>query len=434
MLPELPRIQNVRVTQRGDTAIIDFEPVAGARDYRIYPEPARRRLADRRGGEVGVKNAIYRCAGDRLFRDRKDDRRGCFDCVAHRRRQHAPRLRAHGGRVDARLRLPDAGRRTAQPVYRVADPNGGGGFRTPTGSRRCTARPTAPTTSSATPSATRCSARAGATTASRSTVHDGGTRPSTAVSTRPADWQGADVVFFFTDGPEYDARADEPADGRSQDFGERFKILADAGAGQRPAAPRALHAAAFDVLAAGEARFQRVLDQGNQPIWSLTWPGLTEKPTRFVIEALDAGCPFPGGYVAAMHARRRRPHQQEPSTSVDHARRGAPADSGEVFINGQHDPANRPEADRARLRRRRRREAEPQMDLFESLRPGDGWGSRSEVATTATTASLYRNATGRSTSPAAPTNLTVGPMLGQFVLGFADWRVELQHQHRARAR
>ena len=32
------------------------------------------------------------------------------------------------------------------PVYRVANPNGGGGFRTPTGSCRSTARPTAPST------------------------------------------------------------------------------------------------------------------------------------------------------------------------------------------------------------------------------------------------------------------------------------------------
>src|SRR5262245_739987 len=33
-VPELPPVQNVRVTTHGDTAIIEFEPVAGALDYR----------------------------------------------------------------------------------------------------------------------------------------------------------------------------------------------------------------------------------------------------------------------------------------------------------------------------------------------------------------------------------------------------------------
>src|SRR4051812_6952514 len=37
-VPELPVIQNVRVTTRGDNALIEFEPIAGALDYRIYPE------------------------------------------------------------------------------------------------------------------------------------------------------------------------------------------------------------------------------------------------------------------------------------------------------------------------------------------------------------------------------------------------------------
>jgi hypothetical protein len=34
-LPELPRIDNLRVIQRGDTTIVEFEPVEGALDNRI---------------------------------------------------------------------------------------------------------------------------------------------------------------------------------------------------------------------------------------------------------------------------------------------------------------------------------------------------------------------------------------------------------------
>jgi hypothetical protein len=96
----------------------------------------------------------------------------------------------------------------------------------------------------------------------------------------------------------------------------------------------------FDVLAAGDARFDQVLHQGIRPVWSLTWPGITQ-PTRFVVEALDTGCPFPGGYIAATHAdadidnTSMMPFNQ-PSITVDEARLPS---SGEVFINGQHDPA-----------------------------------------------------------------------------------------------
>src|SRR4029079_19835448 len=53
-VPDLPAIQKVRVTTRGDTAIIDFEPVAGAADYRIYPDPDPADWLIGANGEVGV--------------------------------------------------------------------------------------------------------------------------------------------------------------------------------------------------------------------------------------------------------------------------------------------------------------------------------------------------------------------------------------------
>ena len=154
------------------------------------------------------------------------------------------------------------------------------------------------------------------------------------------DWQGDNVVFFFTDGPEYDKRAAQPAT-EIADMGPRFKILAAQEAGSVPLR-RVSYSGGFDVLAAGEARFQHVLHQGNLPLASLTWPGV-KQPTRFVIEALDAGCPFPGGYIAAMHHdadvdRTSGQPFNAPSITLDEAR----LSSGEVFINGQHDPASRP--------------------------------------------------------------------------------------------
>ena len=53
-VPELPVIQNVKVLTRGDTVTLDFEPVAGAVDYRIYPEPAASDWLIGAAGEVRV--------------------------------------------------------------------------------------------------------------------------------------------------------------------------------------------------------------------------------------------------------------------------------------------------------------------------------------------------------------------------------------------
>src|SRR6187551_352758 len=79
-VPELPGFDNVQVTVHGDTAIIEFEPILGARDYRIYPEPDPSDWLIGEAGEVGVKDGIYRCAGDTVFQAREHDEANMFDC------------------------------------------------------------------------------------------------------------------------------------------------------------------------------------------------------------------------------------------------------------------------------------------------------------------------------------------------------------------
>jgi hypothetical protein len=126
-LPPLPRIDNVRVTQRGDTAIVEFEPIDGALDYRIYPMPAPGDVLVGTSGEVVVKNAIYRCGGDRPFRAREKDPATLFDASL----SGAANTIHDYARVESAALLgyvyltPAPGR---QPVYRMSDPNGGGGF------------------------------------------------------------------------------------------------------------------------------------------------------------------------------------------------------------------------------------------------------------------------------------------------------------------
>src|SRR5262249_8228473 len=115
------------VTQRGDTAIVDFEGVAGALDYRVYPMPKAGDIMVGQNGQVAVKNAVYRCAGDRPFKARKDDQAALYDSSL----SGGANLTNNYERKESESILgyvyltPGTGR---QPVYRMADPNGGGGF------------------------------------------------------------------------------------------------------------------------------------------------------------------------------------------------------------------------------------------------------------------------------------------------------------------
>jgi len=413
-VPELPTIQNVRVKTRGDTALIEFEPIAGALDYRIYPEPNAADWLIGDSGEVGVKNGIYRCAGDRIFQAREADAANLFDCSL----AGCDNLRHNYSRSEAEATLgyvfltpgPDR-----IPVYRVADPNGAGGFRN--------ADWVVPLYSEAN------SAEYVADPAQRSALLAKGWRDdgiafyTTKSAARTvyrvhyahgADWQGDNVVLFSTDGPEHDARAAQPPS-EIEDLGARFQILES----EEPGSV-ALHRVSyggFDVLAAGEARFDQVLHQGLRPVWSLTWPGITEK-TRFVIEALDAGCPFANGYIAATHAdadvdRTSMQPFNAPSITLDEAR----LSSGEVFINGQHEPTNRPRPI-ARAYVDVTPEAQPKMDFLATFDPGAEWEPFTKWRDN--NAFIYRNSQWVIDTSGCTENFTFGPLLGQFVLGMAD--------------
>ena len=58
----LPLLTNLTTVVHGDSVRISFDDVDGAKDYRVYllPDPA-----SVLNGGTAIKNAIYRCAGDR---------------------------------------------------------------------------------------------------------------------------------------------------------------------------------------------------------------------------------------------------------------------------------------------------------------------------------------------------------------------------------
>lgn len=414
-LPELPPVQNVRVSVHGDTAIVEFEPVAGALDYRIYPEPDPADFLIGDAGEVGVKNGIYRCAGDRIFQDRKSDDANLFDCSL----SGCDNILHDYKRTEAESQLgyvfltpgPD---RVA--IYRVADPNGGGGFRN--------ADWVVPLYSEANSADYLPDGPERDALLAKGWRDDGivfytskdATKNVYRVHYAPeADWQGDNVVFLFTDGPEHDARAAQPAE-QIAEMGARFQIL-DTQVDGSVALHRVTYPGTFDVLAAGDARFDQVLHQGIRPVWALSWPGI-KADTRFIIEALDAGCPFPNGYIAAEHKdadidRTSMEPFNQPSLTLDEAR----LSSGEVFINGQHDPMNRPKPI-ARAYVDVKPEAKPKMDFLATFDEGAEWEPFQKWQDN--NAFIFRNSQWAIDTSGCTENFTFGPLLGQFLLGFAD--------------
>ena len=145
-VPDLPAIQNVRVTTRGDTAIIDFEPVAGAGDYRIYPDPDPADWLIGADGEVGVRNGIYRCAGDRVFQAREADGANLYDCsITGCDNTRHDYVRTEAESILGYVYLTP-GRRSRCPSTASPTRTAAAASATPTGSSRSTARPTAPST------------------------------------------------------------------------------------------------------------------------------------------------------------------------------------------------------------------------------------------------------------------------------------------------
>ncbi len=411
-LPELPPISNVRVTMNADTSLIEFEPIVGARDYRVYPLPKDEDVLVGEDGEVVVQNAIYRCAGDRPFVRREDDAAGFFDASL------SMGTNIHGyERTEAEAVLgyvytvpgPDR-----EPVYRLADPEGAGGYAwdyvTPPGSEYNSADYVV------------------GEAARDELVGEGyrddgiafyaptnGTRPLYRRQYTPDDW-GSRSTLFYTDGPEYDAHATED-ESTIADFGERFRLL-ETPDDEAVALYRVFYLAtnAFDVLAAGDARYERVLNQGNLPVWSLTWPGLKE-PTTLVIEAVDQGCPFPNGYISYESAPGNPDTDGHyPSITLDEAR----LESGEVFVNGQHDPANRPKPI-ARAFVEVTPESPPDMDWYEGFKPDAEWAPFDNYETYNNGIYLRRNDDWVMEFSGCSEGNTIGPVLGQLVFGGGDY-------------
>jgi hypothetical protein len=401
-LPVLPRIDNLVPIIRGDTAIINFSAVAGALDYRIYPLPADDDVLVGPNGEVAITNGIYRCSGAVPRSDRHNDGINRFDqsIAANVHGYQRKESEAVLGHV---FLTPGAGR---VAIYRVANPNSIGGY---------TWEYDAP------PAQEYNGADYVAGTEARDALLAKGWRDDGVAFYAPtegpaavyrSEYEDNGLVAFYSDGPERDARATDGSAG-----GERFKVLDSPADGSVP-----LYRIFYsynndhDNLAAGDANRERVLVQGNMPATALTWSGL-KGSTTLVIEALDQGCPFPGGYIGAFSAPATDLGgiPSEPTITLDEAR----LPSGEVFVNGQHDPSNRPKPI-ARAYVTVEPVAHPKMDWFESFDDGTNVDNLQNVVDDNVGTRVFRNDKMSLEYVVSNANYSYGAMLGQFFVGSAS--------------
>jgi hypothetical protein len=327
-LPDLPKFGKVTATAVDDNVNISFDPVDGARDYRVYALPDDKDVSSDASGHVTVKNAIYRCAGDRQAPSTNVD-------GAKPVQGNNITTLVDGQKVDGYTRtLPEAtlgyvyttpgmGR---VPVYALGDPAANGdsdcdflGITTQWQESR---------------SKTYTTSDSERTMLLGQNWRDDGIAfyvPAAAASGTKSVYTATKVDniwttrYYYIDGPEAAMR------GKTE---TAFQVLGAAAADTQPLM-RVFYqngcGRSHDELTVGKSRFDRARIQGDeQPVFGLHWAGITG-PTTLVVEALADGCPYQGFFGA----------QSEPARDVYPTwltldQLHAASSTGEVYINGQH--------------------------------------------------------------------------------------------------
>jgi hypothetical protein len=404
-------IGNVIATMHGDTAYVTFDPIAGAKDYRVYPAPVGMDV----DAGTPIPNAIYRCAGDREAPVVPTDAEaqvpgGAVHTWVNSSVQGFTRTTA-----DATLGYvyPTDGVGRI-PIYALGDPGYDADnlcyFQRWTESRV---------------------KKYVATASERSTLLAAGWRDDGIAFYAPADGTpGTQLIstavvpaisgatgarLYFGPGAEQNARA-------ALSPSAAFSALTAAAAGTVPLM-RVYYengcGRSHDELVAGQARFDHAVHQGNTPIPALTWSGLTG-PTTLVIEALDTGCPFQG-HLSPTSVPAINGHQAYYSLADIQAA----APNGEVYVNGQHPAGTAAPRSIARSFVTVSPAAPPALDFHDGFDDGKSPGPLTELASP-----LYQSK--RFDSPAYDITVwsvdfpdfAIGQMFGELWVTFADWAAD----------
>ena len=407
---------NVVSTVHGDSVRISFDPVDGAADYRVYLEPSPADLINQPDGGIAVRNGTYRCSGDReapgVPTDNEPQVQGgaVTTYVSHDvlgfTRTVAQAVLGHVSPV------PQPG---FSPIWAMGDPAS-------TADNQCYFQRW---------QESRAKKYVGA--AEHKTLSAAGWRDDGIAFYAPPDGPGLTTIYtalsgdarlYFGDDSEKLARSSL---GPTAAFGVSiapgtgtqplYRVFYSTGCGK-----------SHDELVVGKARFDRAVHQGLTPIPQVNWAGLTG-PTTLVVEALDRGCPFQG-HLSPQHIDAGV--HQEFLTLADLRGRDP---LGEVFVNGQHSPENRPRAI-AFSKVQVRPAALEAMDFSDDFPPDGG----TILPLTPVSTAQFQSA--RFDSPAYDVTfysmdlpyIAIGPMLGGLWVTYADWAADTNGKFRLTAK
>jgi hypothetical protein len=335
--PQAQTLPNLTGNVVGQTVRIQFDPRAGARDYRVYALPAKGDVS----GDTN-RNAVYRCGGNYQVVEAINEDAPLPQSYGVRTMIESQILGYERSAVDATLgyvfTTPGKNR---IPVYALGDSaedadNGCYFQRWP-------------------------ESRVKKYTTSRSerdellakhwrddgipfyVPADGAANARkvfTGVATGDTIGNWSESTIYVAEGDELEFRKEN-----GSRMTPAFSVYATPEPGSEPL-KRVYYGngcgSSHDELAVTEARFQKTYKQGTQPVAELHWSGLTED-TTLVVEAVDALCPFRGVLS---------PMSRPPGTdtgvdypaflSLDQMREASP--TGEVYVGGMGDANAQPRA------------------------------------------------------------------------------------------
>lgn len=363
-LPLLPALTNVTGAVVDDSAQVTFDPVDNAVDYRIYPLPADGDVSNA-GGTITVHNATYRCAGDLQSpaANSDDNANASVYGVAQ-----SPSITF----TQVNSKVGNYTRTTAEATLGYVYPVAGAGLipvwalGSPQSHADCTYECQWGGWQ-ASRIKTYTSVKATHDTLVAQGYRDDGVAfyvPAPSSATVPvytaSDFSATNdsfySVLYFTSAAELAAQS------AMNPTATDFVVLNAPATGTQPLMRvhySSFNSAAHDELAVGKTAFNQIYHQGNYPVASLTWSGITQ-PTTLVIEALSSGCPYQG-LISAQHidsfsdcsvlAGGPQGSCQTGESFLTHEQystvddlRAKSATNGEVFINGQFDVTTSPQA------------------------------------------------------------------------------------------
>jgi Repeat of unknown function (DUF5648) len=424
-LPAVAALSNVQVVMNGGSATITFDPVDNASDYRVYALPSNDQIQLASDGSVVIPNAVYRCAGTyQVAAPRIEDATTQDNGITTRVASSVDGYSRSLAEATLGYVYTAAGAGLI-PVYAVGNPDihaDDDYFYRYQASREKKYTSSASEYASLVASGWRDDGIAFYVPQTASAA----TKP--VLSNANLTDQNFGSRYYLNQGAELSSRS------TTLGFSTAFNVLAASASGTQPLMRVFYQTAAgraHDELAAGQAAFARIRNQGlKNAVATVHYSGLTAA-TTLVVEALDKGCPFQGAIASASAAAQTFTFStysiaHQPWYTVSALQKTV--DSGEVFINGQSDGnVGKPKAI-ARAYVSVTPKARPQMDWMST--PASFAETFTTLACGAPDGNCFQQFREQSSTydvsflSAETNHWQAGNVLGELLINYADWAAD----------